>query len=126
MAYLVFLSLFTYTVLVELQPRPSIQEWLVIIYIFTNAIEKVREVSFPSLCLSHTSGKGILSSGDDNGHAKGRREKGNADSDLCATRRLFGENVDFSPSSLLNTFCPVVGHWKQLSSKQTSQCIYRS
>ncbi|XP_073908157.1 transient receptor potential cation channel subfamily M member 6 isoform X3 [Castor canadensis] len=44
MAYLVFLSLFTYTVLVELQPRPSIQEWLVIIYIFTNAIEKVREI----------------------------------------------------------------------------------
>ncbi|XP_006835068.1 PREDICTED: transient receptor potential cation channel subfamily M member 6 [Chrysochloris asiatica] len=44
MAYLAFLMLFTYTVLVEMQPQPSMQEWLVIIYIFTNAIEKVREV----------------------------------------------------------------------------------
>ncbi|KAF4025434.1 hypothetical protein G4228_017472 [Cervus hanglu yarkandensis] len=44
MVYLAFLMLFTYTVLVEMQPQPSMQEWLVIIYIFTNAIEKVREV----------------------------------------------------------------------------------
>ncbi|XP_023608140.1 transient receptor potential cation channel subfamily M member 6 isoform X9 [Myotis lucifugus] len=44
MAYLAFLMLFTFTVLVEMQPQPSVQEWLVIIYIFTNAIEKVREV----------------------------------------------------------------------------------
>uniref|UniRef100_A0A452VAM3 non-specific serine/threonine protein kinase n=1 Tax=Ursus maritimus TaxID=29073 RepID=A0A452VAM3_URSMA len=44
MAYLAFLMLFTYTVLVEMQPQPSVQEWLVIIYIFTNAVEKVREV----------------------------------------------------------------------------------
>lgn len=43
MAYLAFLMLFTYTVLVEMQPQPSVQEWLVIIYIFTNTIEKVRE-----------------------------------------------------------------------------------
>lgn len=43
-AYLAFLMLFTYTVLVEMQPQPSVQEWLVVIYIFTNAIEKVREV----------------------------------------------------------------------------------
>lgn len=49
MAYLAFLMLFTYTVLVEMQPEPSVQEWLVIIYIFTNAIEKVREVSAPSV-----------------------------------------------------------------------------
>lgn len=48
MAYLAFLMLFTFTVLVEMQPQPSVQEWLVIIYIFTNAIEKVREVSGPS------------------------------------------------------------------------------
>lgn len=48
MAYLAFLMLFTYTVLVEMQPQPSVEEWLVIIYIFTNAIEKVREVSAPS------------------------------------------------------------------------------
>ncbi|XP_057404591.1 transient receptor potential cation channel subfamily M member 6 isoform X1 [Balaenoptera acutorostrata] len=44
MVYLAFLMLFTYTVLVEMQPQPTMQEWLVIIYIFTNAIEKVREV----------------------------------------------------------------------------------
>ncbi|KAK1334442.1 hypothetical protein QTO34_005448 [Cnephaeus nilssonii] len=44
MVYLAFLMLFTFTVLVEMQPQPSVQEWLVIIYIFTNAIEKVREV----------------------------------------------------------------------------------
>nr|XP_012615260.1 transient receptor potential cation channel subfamily M member 6 isoform X4 [Microcebus murinus] len=44
MAYLAFLMLFTYTVLVEMQSQPSVQEWLVIIYIFTNAIEKVREI----------------------------------------------------------------------------------
>lgn len=44
MAYLVFLMLFTYTVLVEMQPTPIVQEWLVIIYIFTTSIEKIREV----------------------------------------------------------------------------------
>uniref|UniRef100_A0A8C5KNX4 non-specific serine/threonine protein kinase n=1 Tax=Jaculus jaculus TaxID=51337 RepID=A0A8C5KNX4_JACJA len=44
MAYLAFLMLFTYTVLVEMQPQPSVQEWLVIIYIFTNALEKAREI----------------------------------------------------------------------------------
>ncbi|XP_056369699.1 transient receptor potential cation channel subfamily M member 6-like isoform X1 [Oenanthe melanoleuca] len=44
MSYLAFLMLFTYTVLVKMEPRPSVQEWLVIIYIFTTAMEKVREV----------------------------------------------------------------------------------
>ncbi|CAJ0952327.1 unnamed protein product [Ranitomeya imitator] len=44
MAYLLFLMLFTYVVLVKMEPVPSVQEWLVITYIFTNAIEKVREV----------------------------------------------------------------------------------
>ncbi|XP_019372995.1 PREDICTED: transient receptor potential cation channel subfamily M member 6 isoform X3 [Gavialis gangeticus] len=43
MAYVAFLMLFTYTVLVKMEPRPSVQEWLVIIYIFTTAVEKVRE-----------------------------------------------------------------------------------
>lgn len=47
MAYLAFLMLFTYTVLVEMQPQPSVQEWFVIIYIFANALEKAREVSCP-------------------------------------------------------------------------------
>ncbi|KFP75287.1 Transient receptor potential cation channel subfamily M member 6, partial [Acanthisitta chloris] len=44
MSYMAFLMLFTYTVLVKMEPRPSVQEWLVIIYIFTTAVEKVREV----------------------------------------------------------------------------------
>ncbi|XP_010150395.1 PREDICTED: transient receptor potential cation channel subfamily M member 6, partial [Eurypyga helias] len=44
MAYMAFLMLFTYTVLVKMEPKPSVQEWLVIIYIFSTAIEKVREV----------------------------------------------------------------------------------
>ncbi|KAM5194380.1 transient receptor potential cation channel subfamily M member 6 isoform 2-T2 [Mantella aurantiaca] len=44
LAYLLFLMLFTYVVLVKMEPVPSVQEWLVIIYMFTNAIEKVREV----------------------------------------------------------------------------------
>ncbi|XP_066474154.1 transient receptor potential cation channel subfamily M member 6 [Tiliqua scincoides] len=44
MAYLVFLMLFTYTILVKMEPTPSVQEWLVSIYIFTTSIEKVREV----------------------------------------------------------------------------------
>jgi hypothetical protein len=57
MAYLAFLMLFTYTVLVEMQPQPSVHEWLVIIYIFTNAIEKVREVSGPLNCVFCTTQK---------------------------------------------------------------------
>ncbi|XP_025025390.1 transient receptor potential cation channel subfamily M member 6 isoform X5 [Python bivittatus] len=44
MAYLAFLMLFTYTILVKMKPTPSVQEWLVIIYIFTTSIEKVREI----------------------------------------------------------------------------------
>ncbi|KAM8960568.1 transient receptor potential cation channel subfamily M member 6 [Pelodytes ibericus] len=44
MAYLGFLMLFTYVVLVKMEPRPSVQEWLVIVYMFTTAIEKGREV----------------------------------------------------------------------------------
>ncbi|XP_075716581.1 transient receptor potential cation channel subfamily M member 6 [Rhinoderma darwinii] len=44
MAYLLFLMLFTYVVLVKMEPVPSVQEWLVITYMFTNAIEKIREV----------------------------------------------------------------------------------
>ncbi|XP_054842491.1 transient receptor potential cation channel subfamily M member 6 [Eublepharis macularius] len=43
-AYLAFLMLFTYTVLVKMDSTPSVQEWLVIIYILTTSIEKVREV----------------------------------------------------------------------------------
>ncbi|XP_069622170.1 transient receptor potential cation channel subfamily M member 7 isoform X2 [Ranitomeya imitator] len=42
--YLAFLMLFTFVVLVKLEPLPSLQEWIVIAYIFTSAIEKIREI----------------------------------------------------------------------------------
>ncbi|KAG9352239.1 hypothetical protein JZ751_020652 [Albula glossodonta] len=44
LAYLVFLMLYSYVVLVQMPPRPSPQEWGVILYIFTSAIEKIREM----------------------------------------------------------------------------------
>uniref|UniRef100_A0A3B1JAT9 non-specific serine/threonine protein kinase n=1 Tax=Astyanax mexicanus TaxID=7994 RepID=A0A3B1JAT9_ASTMX len=42
--YLVFLMLYSYVVLVKLPIFPSPQEWAVILYIFTSAIEKIREM----------------------------------------------------------------------------------
>lgn len=45
MFYLAFLMLFSYTVLVKMEDRPSTQEWLVIAYIVSTAVEKIREVS---------------------------------------------------------------------------------
>ena len=45
LAYLVFIMLYNYTVLVRMHPEPSWQEWYVIAYIFTMALEKIREVS---------------------------------------------------------------------------------
>ncbi|XP_072888877.1 transient receptor potential cation channel subfamily M member 7 isoform X3 [Hemitrygon akajei] len=44
LAYLGFLMLFTYVVLVRMQELPSVQEWIVISFIFTLAIEKIREI----------------------------------------------------------------------------------
>uniref|UniRef100_A0A8C1W002 non-specific serine/threonine protein kinase n=1 Tax=Cyprinus carpio TaxID=7962 RepID=A0A8C1W002_CYPCA len=44
MAFLVFLMMFSYTVLVRLDEKPNIQECLVITYILTMAAEKAREV----------------------------------------------------------------------------------
>ncbi|XP_058851072.1 transient receptor potential cation channel subfamily M member 7-like [Acipenser ruthenus] len=44
LAYLGFLMLYTYVVLVKMAKMPSIQEWIVISYIFTSAIEKIREI----------------------------------------------------------------------------------
>uniref|UniRef100_A0A8C7CLY0 non-specific serine/threonine protein kinase n=1 Tax=Oncorhynchus kisutch TaxID=8019 RepID=A0A8C7CLY0_ONCKI len=44
MSYLAFLMLFSYTVLVKMEDRPSTQEWLVIAYIISTAVEKTREV----------------------------------------------------------------------------------
>ncbi|KAM4744274.1 transient receptor potential cation channel subfamily M member 7 isoform 2-T2 [Anableps anableps] len=42
--YLGYLMLYTYVVLVKMLERPSPQEWVVILYIFTSAIEKIREM----------------------------------------------------------------------------------
>lgn len=45
MAYVGYLMLFNYIVLVKMDLWPSPQEWIVIAYIFTNGIEKMREVA---------------------------------------------------------------------------------
>ncbi|XP_064192596.1 transient receptor potential cation channel subfamily M member 7 isoform X3 [Anguilla rostrata] len=44
LAYLVFLMLYSYVVLVQMPNWPSPHEWGVILYIFTSAIEKIREM----------------------------------------------------------------------------------
>nr|XP_033775788.1 transient receptor potential cation channel subfamily M member 7 [Geotrypetes seraphini] len=44
LAYLGFLMLYTFVVLVKMENLPSVQEWIVIAYIFTSAVEKIREV----------------------------------------------------------------------------------
>uniref|UniRef100_A0A3Q3EIZ6 Transient receptor potential cation channel, subfamily M, member 3 n=1 Tax=Labrus bergylta TaxID=56723 RepID=A0A3Q3EIZ6_9LABR len=44
MAYVGYLMLFNYIVLVKMDLQPSPQEWIVIAYIFTNGIEKMREI----------------------------------------------------------------------------------
>ncbi|XP_022611056.1 transient receptor potential cation channel subfamily M member 6-like [Seriola dumerili] len=42
--YLAFLMMFSYVVLVKMGDQPSVQEWLVIAYILSTAVEKTREV----------------------------------------------------------------------------------
>ncbi|CAB1321665.1 unnamed protein product, partial [Coregonus sp. 'balchen'] len=44
MAYVAYLMLFNYIVLVKMDLWPSPQEWIVVAYIFTNGIEKMREI----------------------------------------------------------------------------------
>ncbi|KAJ8249373.1 hypothetical protein GJAV_G00234070 [Gymnothorax javanicus] len=44
LAYLGFLMLYSYVILVRMPPSPSSQECVVILYIFTSAIEKTREM----------------------------------------------------------------------------------
>ncbi|XP_072004124.1 transient receptor potential cation channel subfamily M member 1 isoform X2 [Engystomops pustulosus] len=43
-SYLVYLMLFNYVILVKMERWPSLQEWIVISYIVTLALEKVREI----------------------------------------------------------------------------------
>lgn len=51
MSYLGFLMLFSYVTLVKMEDKPSVQEWLVIAYILSTAVEKTREA-----CSLHFSG----------------------------------------------------------------------
>lgn len=44
LAYLTFLMLYSYVVLVQSAPLSTPEEWVVILYVFTSAIEKVRAV----------------------------------------------------------------------------------
>lgn len=59
MAYVGYLMLFNYIVLVKMDLWPSAQEWIVIAYVFTNGIEKMREVQkdpdggFMQMCTMH-------------------------------------------------------------------------
>lgn len=54
--YLGFLMIYSYVVLVKMPDWPSPQEWVVILYIFTSAIEKIREVRaadlFSKMCIA--------------------------------------------------------------------------
>ncbi|KAG8440391.1 hypothetical protein GDO86_006228 [Hymenochirus boettgeri] len=43
-SYLVYLMLFNYVILVKMERWPSLQEWIVISYILTLGLEKVREI----------------------------------------------------------------------------------
>ncbi|XP_077119787.1 transient receptor potential cation channel subfamily M member 7-like [Ranitomeya variabilis] len=44
LAYLAFLMLYTYVVLVKMESMPSVQEWIVLSFIVTTAVERIREV----------------------------------------------------------------------------------
>ncbi|XP_053321108.1 transient receptor potential cation channel subfamily M member 7-like [Spea bombifrons] len=44
LAYMAFLMLYTFVVLVKMESLPSVQEWIVISIIFTTGLEKIREV----------------------------------------------------------------------------------
>uniref|UniRef100_A0A6Q2XII3 Transient receptor potential cation channel, subfamily M, member 7 n=1 Tax=Esox lucius TaxID=8010 RepID=A0A6Q2XII3_ESOLU len=52
LAYMGFLMLYSFVVLVRMPEFPSPEEWVVILYIFTSAIEKIRE-----MCLMSEAGK---------------------------------------------------------------------
>lgn len=45
---------YSYVVLVKMPEWPSPQEWVVILYIFTSAIEKIREVCGAEVFLTHS------------------------------------------------------------------------
>uniref|UniRef100_A0A673GYW4 non-specific serine/threonine protein kinase n=1 Tax=Sinocyclocheilus rhinocerous TaxID=307959 RepID=A0A673GYW4_9TELE len=47
--YIGFLMLYSYVVLVRMEPFPSPQEWVVILCIFTLAVEKIREINMKKI-----------------------------------------------------------------------------
>lgn len=57
--YLGFLMIYSYVVLVKMPDQPSPQEWVVILYIFTSAIEKIREVR--AALFTRVCGLGLIS-----------------------------------------------------------------
>lgn len=48
-SYLVYLALYNYIILVKMERWPSLQEWIVISYIITLGLEKVRQVRPPGV-----------------------------------------------------------------------------
>lgn len=48
-SYLVYLMLYNYIILVKMERWPSLQEWIVISYIITLGLEKVRQVNTPAV-----------------------------------------------------------------------------
>ena len=52
-AYLVYLMLYNYIILVKMERVPCLQEWIVISYIITLGLEKVRQVRRDQLMFSH-------------------------------------------------------------------------
>ncbi|XP_041442727.1 transient receptor potential cation channel subfamily M member 7 isoform X3 [Xenopus laevis] len=44
LAYIAFLMLYAFVVLVKMENLPSVQEWIVIMFIFTTGVEKIREI----------------------------------------------------------------------------------
>lgn len=67
LAYIGYLMLFNYIVLVKMERWPSTQEWIVISYIFTLGIEKMREVTASGM---KSGGKGWLIISED-GESRG-------------------------------------------------------
>lgn len=51
--------IYSYVVLVKMPLEPSPQEWVVILYIFTSAIEKIREVR--AALFTRVCGPGLIS-----------------------------------------------------------------
>lgn len=49
-SYLGYLLLFNYVILVRMDRWPCLQEWIVISYIVSLALEKIREVITPEAC----------------------------------------------------------------------------